>query len=95
MRKDVVPKSMWKHYFGLGLRTFIVFELAGAIGGYFVWKKMEKDQRFRLQVYQLSPSSLGLYYNVVESLDKMSNLNTCTRDHDEKTWRMQGVIKDD
>lgn len=88
MRKE--PKS------GLGPMTklfakfggaIIAVEVAAFLGCWYTWRRLNKDQDFRLRAHHSFPWVLESYYALGETMDEKHKL---IREYDRKVWMESG-----
>lgn len=72
-------KSIFKAYFKL----FVLLEVAGFLGSYYVWKRMNSSQDFRFYMSQAYPTILEGYYQIGERLGDLNDI----RAYDRKCWQ--------
>jgi len=83
MRKKV-KKDSWPRIFG---KAFIAAEFIGFVGCYFLWRKLNRDQEFRLEAYKKYPPLVEMYYQIGETIDS----NNQIREFDQMILRYKQI----
>jgi len=63
-------------------KAFILAEVAGFFGCYFLWRKLNRDQDFRLVARDSYPPLLETYYQIGETIDPDNRI----REYDQMIW---------
>lgn len=76
----------FKKIFKGGIKTFLVLEVLGIVGGYAFYHHTNTDRDFRLYLKDKFPPALEYYYKIGESLDS----NYRGRTVDLEYWTKEG-----
>lgn len=69
--------------------AFIAAEGLGLFGSYFVWRKLNRDQDFRLTAYHSYPWALEMYYKMGEAIEPENKI----REFDLMVWQREGRLE--
>lgn len=82
-----MKKASKRTFFATFGAALIAAEVAGFLGSYFVWSKLNREQDFRLKCHQKFPMVLQAYYKFGEQIDSG---NMRIREFDRMVWIKNG-----